>query len=529
MKREKGTLYSLVTRYYLFFAAAVLLLAFLVVNITEKILGEVSITIDEDKILDNISLLQNEKYDKLISRANFGETSFFEILDEEANVIFTSDKSQNNKYSREELEFLPDIQGNTYFYLDKVIGSDSEPSGYVLHKYSTFGLGADEKFGLSGIAVFDANRNAVYSDADINITHMSESVFKILEENGSDSYLQKYEFVTTGGLNRTMIVHQDFSYDSLKKAYRKIYTTAILVFLLILTAFVVFFVLNTALAVRKPINMLQEAMTDLGSGNRDVAINYSGPKEFVQIADSFNNMAGKLSKAEKEKEKLEEDRQKMLADISHDLKTPITVIQGYAKAVADGLVPESEQKKYLETINRKADNLAELINTFYEYSKLEHPEFQLYKQECDICEYFREYLAGKYSELNLAGYEMEIEIPEEIITKNIDEAQLKRVFENIITNSVKSNPKGTLIFAEMKKNEDKVVIHLGDNGVGVPDSIRSDIFKPFIVGDEARTSGKGTGLGLAIAKLIVESHGGTIRLMDKMESGYSTMFEIALP
>ncbi|WP_408071867.1 ATP-binding protein [Butyrivibrio sp. JL13D10] len=528
MKRERGTLYSLVTRYYLFFAAAVLLLAFLVVEITDDFLTRTNVTIDANRIISNRDLLLSEKYDKLNISRNVGENSYFEILDDKAQVIYSSDKSKTKKYSREELELIPDILGNTYYYIDSVLGNNGETTGYVLQKYSTVFAKDGEQFGTIGVAVLDENRNVVYSDSGINLKHISDKEFEILYENGGDTYLQKYEFTTNDEQERTMLIHQDFNYTSLNNAYRKIYTTAILVFLLILAAFVVFFVFNTALAVRRPINMLEDAMTDLGSGNKDVAISYSGPKEFVHIVDSFNDMAGKLSNAEKEKQKLEEERQKMLADISHDLKTPITVIQGYAKAVADGMVPENEQKKYLDTISSKADILSELINTFYEYSKLEHPEFQLYKKECDICEYFREYLAAKYDELDIAGYEMKIDIPEEKILKPIDEAQLKRVFENIIANSVKSNPKGTLICAEMKKVREKVVIHLGDNGVGVPVSIRGEIFKPFIVGDDARTSGKGTGLGLSIAKLIVEAHGGTIRLMDENESDYSTMFEIVL-
>ena len=80
----------------------------------------------------------------------------------------------------------------------------------------------------------------------------------------------------------------------------------------------------------------------------------------------------------------------------------------------------------------------------------------------------------------------------------------------------------------MKQSGENVIIYLGDDGVGVPEVIQDEIFKPFVVGEKARTSGKGTGLGLSIAKLIVEAHGGSIRLMDDNESGYSTIFEIIL-
>ena len=528
MRREKGTLYSLVTKYYVFFAAAVLLLAFFVVNITERTIEEADYIPNIKTFLDNDQLIKSEKYDRLNIRKALGDKSYFEVLDENAKVIYSSDHSIKNFYTQEELEFVPSDRYNSYYYLDTILAEDGSIQGYTLNKYGIANTEDGEQYSLSGIAVLDADKNVIFSDCGIDLDYLSDRQFDILYGSDSETYLQKYEYTTDKGDGRTMLIHQDYSSTSLKDTFRRIYLTAIFSFLFALTAFVVIFVFRTALAVRKPITMLQDAMDDLGEGNKDVAISYSGPKEFVQIMDSFNDMTGKLADAEREKEGLEKERQRILADISHDLKTPITVIQGYSKAVSDGLVPEDEQKKYLETISQKADNLSELINSFYEYSKLEHPEFSISTKESDICEYFRGYLADKYSELEIAGYEMDIEIPEERITKNIDEAQLKRVFENIITNSVKSNPKGTKIYASMERDGDKVIIHLGDDGVGIPDSIRDEIFKPFVVGEKARTSGKGTGLGLSIAKLIVDAHGGTIRLMDNKESGYSTIFEIIL-
>ena len=528
MKREKGTLYSLVTRYYIFFAAAVLLLSFIIVNLTGRVITQMELAPGVSRFISNDSLIRAEKYDKLNIRKYLGEKSYFEVLDENANVIYTSDDSKNNVYTLEELEFIPQESGDTYYYLENVFDDKGNITGYLHNKYSLIKQEDGDYYGLTGTVSLDADRNVVFADYGIGFDRISKKEFDIIYGNEEETYLQKYEYTTNSGKHRTMLLHQNFNNSSLNSEYRRVYMTAILSFLLIFAIFVILFVFHTSLAVRKPITMLQDAMKELGSGNKDIAITYSGPKEFVRIVDSFNDMTGKLYEAEQEKDKLEKERQKMIADISHDLKTPITVIQGYSRAVADGMVPDNEKEKYLNTISRKADNLAELIDTFSEYSKLEHPEFKLYKKDCDICEYLREYLADKYSELDIAGYSMEIDIPEEKIVKCIDTSQLKRVFENIISNSVKSNPAGTLIYAGMKRDGDKVIIRLGDDGNGIPGAIKDDIFNPFVVGDEARTSGRGTGLGLSIAKLIVEAHGGTIRLLEKDETTYSTVFEIVL-
>ena len=278
----------------------------------------------------------------------------------------------------------------------------------------------------------------------------------------------------------------------------------------------------------KPLRLLQNAMDNLRYGKQPGTPEYEGPKEFVGIFKTYDEMTARLHESEQEKERVEADRQRMLADISHDLKTPVTVIQGYASAVADGLISEESQQQYLRIIANKADLLSELINSFYEFSRIEHPEFELTREDGDICEYLREYLADKYDELTLAGFDLDTDIPEEKIKYSFDHMQLKRVFENLIVNSIKHNKEGTVIYTTIKRLGDKIVINIGDNGNGIPEELKSTIFEPFVVGNKSRTSGQGTGLGLAIAKKIVEAHGGTIALIDDKKNQWKTLYEIVL-
>ena len=214
----------------------------------------------------------------------------------------------------------------------------------------------------------------------------------------------------------------------------------------------------------------------------------------------------------------------MLADISHDLKTPITVIQGYAKAINDGITDEATQRRYLDLIYKKSITVTELINTFHEYSKLDHPDFRAVRTQGDLCELFREYLAIKYEELDIAGYELETDIPDEPIMFSFDAGQLRRVFENLLSNCIKYNSSGTVLYASIKDNGSDIVIGIGDNGKGIPEAVRANIFEPFVVGSESRTDGKGSGLGLAICKRIVEAHGGKIALAESTE--WSTLYEM---
>ncbi|MCR5641699.1 MAG: HAMP domain-containing histidine kinase [Lachnospiraceae bacterium] len=233
----------------------------------------------------------------------------------------------------------------------------------------------------------------------------------------------------------------------------------------------------------------------------------------------------------KEETALVAARQKMLTDISHDLKTPITVIQGYSKAIVDGVIPEENMDKYLNTIYQKSNHLADLINSFYEYSRLEHPDFELTMEPGDLSEYLREYVAGKYQELELAGYTLDVDIPERPIYLSFDHVELRRVFENIISNTTKHNPSGTMIYVSMEfvRDRHQVRIRLGDDGEGIAEHLRAHVFEPFVVGDESRNSKHGTGLGMSVARRVVEAHGGTIRLLEETETSWSTMYEIILP
>lgn len=250
---------------------------------------------------------------------------------------------------------------------------------------------------------------------------------------------------------------------------------------------------------------------------------------FVLLSIFFAIYMGR--KIRREERMVEAARQKMLTDITHDLKTPITVIQGYSKAIVDGIVPEENMDKYLNTIYQKSNGMAELINSFYEYSRLEHPQFHLNLEPGDLSEYLREYVAGKYEELELSGYELDVDIPEQPVYMPFDHVELRRVFENIIVNTTKHNPPGTTIHVSMDflRDRHQVRIRLGDDGEGIRAELREHIFEPFVVGDESRNSKHGTGLGLAVVQRVVEAHGGKIRLLRSEETSWSTMYEIILP
>ena len=233
-------------------------------------------------------------------------------------------------------------------------------------------------------------------------------------------------------------------------------------------------------------------------------------------------VAEEVEKKERQEEELrvqyERARNLMLSDIAHDLRTPITTIAGYAKALNDGLVTSDEKRtEYLDAIENKANRMSDLITLLFDYVRLDSESFSLRKEKIDVSELLRENAALLYADVEAKQMEFEIEIPEEPVVLNIDKLQFSRVITNLINNALKHNDGNTTIILEMKLEKQNIQIIVKDNGKMIEPQIAEHIFEPFVMADASRDSKGGSGLGLSIAKKIVEMHGGTIELLQDFE------------
>jgi signal transduction histidine kinase len=239
-------------------------------------------------------------------------------------------------------------------------------------------------------------------------------------------------------------------------------------------------------------------------------------------------MLKNLDEEKKKRSRLEDERNEMLSDISHDLKTPITVIRGYTKALKDGVIEENERSRVYDTIDTKASYLGSLIDQFAEYSKLDHPQFHYDKKLVEIRELMREIMAEKYNEFTQAGIELSVDLDGEASYVLLDAVQFRRALYNVLDNAVKHCGSGARMHVCIRDEQpDTVRILLEDSGPGIPPDIRENLFDPFVVTDQSR-SRSGSGLGLAICRKIIQDHHGAIVLAEP-EKGYATCFEIRLP
>ena len=246
---------------------------------------------------------------------------------------------------------------------------------------------------------------------------------------------------------------------------------------------------------------------------------------FIQVAAAyfFYKRIGNVLKQESERRVKEQNL--LYAAIAHDLKTPMTSVQGFAKALSDGKIKPDEQQEIFDIIYRKSNSMNDMVNMLFDYAKLGTEEYKPNLTQINLCTLIRDIVAENYCDFEEHQIDIEIDIPETEILITGDKNELKRAFSNLIVNIYKHNPDGIRAEIAIKQEHEKAVVKISDSGNVIPENM--DIFEPFVTENTARTAGHGSGLGLAITKRIIQRHGGTIRV-SKCADDYTKSFMIEL-
>lgn len=531
---RRGSIFSLLINNYILFTVIIIISAILINNASNYLIfGDYDATLGLTKKYQNY--LKEEKFNKLNLKEITGEDGTIEILDENYNLIYSLGKDINKeKYNEDEINAIPNYRkDDTYLNIYDYYSEKGESYKLIIAEsyYSEGVISNSLKSTSKWFKVLDKNLNVILEsdNAPAKKNYTEKEIIYMRGYYNNGLYIEKYQYINNDGVKRTAIIKSRELYtNSFFKKMNILTKIDFVVFGIAYIILVVIFVFVLRSKFYEPLEKLNKAMELLTEGKRKKPVDYSGPREFVDICDRFNIMVSKLEDSENQRKKLMNDKERMMADISHDLKTPITSIQGYAKALSDGIIVDEDKDKYIKIIYEKSKKLTELINIFHEYSKLEHPDFNLIFEKVDLSEYLRAYIALKYEDIVESGFNIEVDIPEEEMEIKIDKVQLQRVFDNILGNSIKHNEKGTNIYVSLKEKNDIYEIIIADDGKGISKDIANNIFEAFTVGDESRNSRQGSGLGLAIAKTIVELHEGTIELVLAPPKELSTEFKITL-
>ena len=280
-----------------------------------------------------------------------------------------------------------------------------------------------------------------------------------------------------------------------------------------------------------PVEKLRQGVDEIANGNYNVKIEYDVPNDLGLLIFSFNEMAQQLYESEKIQTEYEENRKTLIANISHDLKTPITAIQGYIEALLEGKIQSpADKEKYLRTIFNNSFYINRLIDDLFLFSKLDMQKLDFCFEPVPIKAFMNDLMEEYKFDLEEKGIHFcYISSLEQDYRVNLDGKRLRQAIANIISNAVKHGVVSNLSIAiALYVNNENICLDIKDNGPGIPADKLPYIFDRFYRIDTERTKDYiNTGLGLAIAKELVEAHGGAIAVNSRENA--ETCFTITLP
>ena len=270
-------------------------------------------------------------------------------------------------------------------------------------------------------------------------------------------------------------------------------------------------------AVLKNVREFIEATDKLSRGDFSARLNIRKPPEFRILSKNFNTMAEELGS-------IEVLRTDFINNFSHEFKTPIISIKGFAEILKDDDLSKEERNEYLDIIIEESKRLTSLATNVLNLSKIETQAILKEKQMFNIGEQIRQSILLLDSKFQSKNISLDINIEDCNIYAN--KKMLNQVWLNLLDNAIKFNNENGLVSVNMKKKEKEILITIIDSGIGISKEVVSKIFDKFYQEDTSHST-KGNGLGLTIVKKIIELHGGTIECESIVSKG--TKFTIILP
>ena len=441
------------------------------------------------------------------------------IFDENKKVIYSTDKDIEEEIKTVNFDYINAYENNEFYRVFDMLKKDGSNEYYIMKIRTN---DEDDGENLEEFAVLNKNLEVIRGGLFGEKTSLSELELKLIRGKFNEFDIEKYNYLNIDDEERTVIfIEPEFNIDN----YEKIVSDTNKIWLIAIPGILAIIFIQMTIYKKKLIKSIEpiNEIISLYENKKTEEIKTEDiPVEFQPLAINFKMLLDKI-------EKNKEDKNRMIANISHDLKTPLTAIQGYSQAFKDRIVPDDKKEQYINAIYNKTIVATDLINKLFEYTKLEHPKYNLKLEEINIVEFTNNYIIQKQGEPEFRDYKIDVNIPDKEILCEIDKDLFTRLYDNLLNNSIKHNEVGTKIIFKIHKNQDRVKISIADNGKGISNKIKDIIFEPFVTGSEARTIGEGTGLGMSIVKTIVDLHGGKIVFNENnIINGYTTQFDIEI-
>lgn len=273
----------------------------------------------------------------------------------------------------------------------------------------------------------------------------------------------------------------------------------------------------------------RRAADDLRSGELDFQILTYPERELDELAQALESVRQRLKATAAAEAAAQEERGLLMANLSHDLRTPITAIKGYVEGIRDGIAATPEkQRHYLDIVYNKTMVMEKLVRNMSDFSEYELGRMQYHFEYVDMLPFLQDLAEEYQDDVQQSGMTFQAELPKGSYTVTADRGKLKRVLDNLVSNAVKYGKPGGEIHFSAEEYEGGLVLQVTDNGKGISPQALHHVFDSFFRADAARTSSvPGSGLGLAICRSIVDSHHGKIWLTS--EEGEGTRAFVYLP
>ncbi len=289
----------------------------------------------------------------------------------------------------------------------------------------------------------------------------------------------------------------------------------------VLIMFVIVGMIEAAIIFRKTlrtVSTINNAMNEVANGNFDVRINDEYfIDEMQSMAQSFNKMAHQLGSSEM-------FRSDFVANVSHEFKTPLAAIEGYATLLQDETLTLQERDEYIRRITDTTRNLSEMTGNILYLSRIENQEINPQGVEFELDEQIREVILELESSWSEKQLELNIEL--DSVRCTAPAHMLRHVWLNLLQNAIRYTPDGGCVDVRLAIEGERAMFSVTDNGIGMSDETKQHIFEKFYKADKSRSS-QGNGLGLALVKRIVDAVGGDIRVESELDMG--SVFTVSVP
>lgn len=351
-----------------------------------------------------------------------------------------------------------------------------------------------------------------------NDRHMNYITFVTANDNYKNSVAAENEIISMDDIECVIFIcTSSMQVSGLVENVTR--TTVILALWIFLVALIAIYLISEKIT--EPLKSMSKAAKSFAQGKFDVRVKVTGHDEVAQLALAFNNMATSLAKNE-------DLRKSFLANVSHDLRTPMTTIAGFVDGILDGTIPAEQQEHYLGIISSEVRRLSRLVASLLDISRMQAGDRKFNKTAFDICEMSRQILIAQEKRIDQKKLEVEFDCSKDKMFVYADVDAMHQVLYNLCDNAIKFANEGGYLKIGIAEKDKKIKVSVKNSGNGIPSEDLPFVFDRFYKSDRSRGLDKtGVGLGLYIVKTIIDQHNEEIKVSSEYGEYCEFVFTLA--